>query len=131
VTQIIVFDLDDTLYPERQFQFSGFKAVGDWLANNHGIEGFAAVASKVFEESTRQFVFNESLSRMRVPFNDDLIRELVKVFRSHTPEVQLFDDANWALDWANTNARLSALISDGYLEVQRNKVRVLGLKKRL
>ena len=27
---VLVFDLDDTLYPERQFALSGFQAAGRW-----------------------------------------------------------------------------------------------------
>jgi len=30
----LVFDLDDTLFPERDFVLSGFQAVGDWLETN-------------------------------------------------------------------------------------------------
>jgi hypothetical protein len=29
---VLVFDLDDTLYPEREFALSGFRAAGRWAA---------------------------------------------------------------------------------------------------
>ena len=41
----VVFDLDDTLFPEREFVLSGFAAVDAWLRNNRAITGFAERAS--------------------------------------------------------------------------------------
>jgi len=39
---VLVFDLDDTLYPERQFALSGFAAAGSWAEAELGIAGLAA-----------------------------------------------------------------------------------------
>ena len=39
---VLVFDLDDTLYPERQFALSGFDAAERWAAAELGISGLAA-----------------------------------------------------------------------------------------
>ena len=36
---VLVFDLDDTLYPEREFALSGFRAAGRWAAAELGVEG--------------------------------------------------------------------------------------------
>ena len=38
---ILVFDLDDTLYPERTYVESGFKAVADSLAQKFGFDADA------------------------------------------------------------------------------------------
>ena len=35
--QGIVFDLDDTLYPERDYVLSGFKAVASWAEARLGV----------------------------------------------------------------------------------------------
>ncbi|MDB5525364.1 MAG: putative hydrolase of the superfamily, partial [Rhizobium sp.] len=40
-TAVLVFDLDDTLYLERDFARSGFRATGDWLKNTMGIDSLA------------------------------------------------------------------------------------------
>ena len=44
----VVFELDDTLYPERQFVLSGFRAVDDWLKAKYRVPGFFAGAEKLF-----------------------------------------------------------------------------------
>jgi putative hydrolase of the HAD superfamily len=47
-TAALIFDLDDTLFPERDFVFSGFQAVGDWLETNLSLSGFAEVARAIY-----------------------------------------------------------------------------------
>ena len=37
----VVFDIDDTLYLERDYAFSGFEAVGRWVAARLQIVDFA------------------------------------------------------------------------------------------
>ena len=34
----VVFDLDDTLYPERAFALSGFAAASAWASGEWGVE---------------------------------------------------------------------------------------------
>lgn len=36
----IVFDMDDTLYEERQYVISGFKAVDQYVIEQFGVTGF-------------------------------------------------------------------------------------------
>ena len=38
----VVFDLDDTLYPEWTFAHGGFAAAGTWVLDNWGVDGVAA-----------------------------------------------------------------------------------------
>ena len=46
---VLVFDLDDTLYPERQFALSGFTAAGRWAAAELGIAGLAADMTRLLD----------------------------------------------------------------------------------
>lgn len=122
----LVFDLDDTLYPEWQFAASGFAAVGEWLQTHRDISGFAYVAEEAFKAGIRRNVFNVALDRMEVQYERNLISKLVNVYRSHRPSIQLFDDARWALDAFPERLALG-LITDGYYQTQRNKVEALGI----
>ena len=51
---------------------------------------------------------------------------MVEVYRTHTPELQLYDDAKWAL--SNYQNMKFGIITDGYLETQKNKIKALGIK---
>ncbi len=47
---VLVFDLDDTLYPEREFALSGFRAAGRWAAAELGIDGLAAEMTRLLDD---------------------------------------------------------------------------------
>lgn len=46
--KIIVFDVDDPMFPEREFLRSGFQAVGEWILNKYALAGLFEVAWKFF-----------------------------------------------------------------------------------
>ena len=46
---VLVFDLDDTLYPERQFALSGFSAASTWAEAELGIAGLAAEMTRLLD----------------------------------------------------------------------------------
>ena len=126
---VIVFDLDDTLFPEHQFVDSGFRAVDEWLTSTHRVTGFYGVAAELFAGGARGKIFDLALDALRVAHDGGMIAELISVYRKHTPRLELHPDAQWALDYFAGRRRL-ALLSDGYLEVQRNKVAALGIASR-
>jgi len=122
---IIVFDLDDTLYMERDFVYSGFGAVECWLSKTYSIKGFFGAARKCFERGIRGKVFDAAFEDLGVKADNELIRQMVNVYREHEPEISLLDDAKAVLD--QLNASDLGLITDGFFKTQRNKVRALGL----
>lgn len=126
---VIVFDLDDTLFPERDFVLGGFRAVSDWLQQHWGVTGFFEAAWALFNTGTRDRIFDRTLDRFDIPYTPDLIRRLVQIYRDHSPELMLFPDAQWALDFYCPQRKLG-LITNGYLRTQKNKVQALGIADR-
>ncbi len=123
----VVFDLDDTLYPERDYVLSGFAAVGAWLERERGILGFEAQARSLFAAGHRGKIFDEALVILGVANRAD-VGELVEVYRSHSPKICLPDESARILAWATIHFRV-ALLSDGYLDVQRRKADALKLSQ--
>lgn len=122
----LVFDLDDTLFPEHSFVYSGFKAVDIHLRAQHGIQGFSPAAAALFESGQRGNIFDQALLQLGHPAPAELVQSLVAVYRSHLPEIGLHEDARWALEHFKGRLKLG-LITDGYLETQRRKVEALGI----
>lgn len=60
----VVFDLDDTLYLERDFVMSGFQAVERWAEQRLGIQNFAESCRQLFERGERQRVFDRRLPNL-------------------------------------------------------------------
>lgn len=122
---VLVFDLDDTLFPEHQYVLSGFKAAGAWLEQHHGLSGFYPIAQQLFEAGTRGTIFNQALEQLGQPAT--LVPALVAAYREHMPAISLHEDARWALEHFKGSHQLG-LITDGYLVTQRNKVEALGIR---
>lgn len=124
----VVFDLDDTLYPERDFAFSGYDAVESWLAAETGVQGFAGVCRSVFEAGERARVFNRALALAGLRDDPGLIARMVDVYRGHAPRIRLAADA---ARWLARSAAPVGLVTDGPPAMQRAKVRALGIEDRL
>ncbi|NLX24037.1 MAG: HAD family hydrolase [Phycisphaerae bacterium] len=127
----VVFDLDDTLYSERSFAFSGFEAVAAWLSARWPCRFDPAVRMKeLFETDSRPRVFNELLRELGCPHGEEWVPAMVECYRTHRPGIVLHPDAEAALSRWGGCVPLG-LISDGPEAVQRRKVEALGLATRI
>lgn len=123
----IVFDLDDTLYPERDYVLSGFRAVAAWAEDHLKIPaglGFVELKN-LFDEGVRGDTFNRWLAAHHFPI-DDLVAQLVRVYRHHEPVLAPFPGVPELLASLHQHYRLG-LLSDGHLAVQQRKLAALGL----
>lgn len=130
MVELLVFDLDDTLFPEHQFVMSGFRAVDRWLAANESVTGFLREADRLFVAGHRGRIFNEALESMGLSADPQRVSALVDIYRSHEPEIELHADAEWALDHFREICRLG-IITDGYSVTQHGKCRALNLEHRV
>ncbi len=125
--QAVIFDLDDTLYPERDYVLSGFRAVAAWAEANLRVpaeEGFAELRG-LFEQGVRGRTFDRWLAARGLG-PAVLTGRLVRVYRDHEPELAPFPGVRELLASLRRRHRLG-LLTDGYLGVQRVKLRALGL----
>ena len=123
----VVFDLDDTLYPEHEYVLSGFRAAAEW-AERRGLDSadasFAELQS-MFRQGVRGDTFNRWLASKGLP--TELASEMVEAYRVHTPGcLRPYPGVVNLLRQLHGTVRLG-LVSDGYLAVQRAKFVALGL----
>ena len=124
--QALVFDLDDTLYPESEFVASGYRAVARHVARQYGCcdrDVFRAMMS-AFATYGRECVL-PTLNRQFLAEKVEL-SELVEVYRAHTPQIGLFAGYGDLLSNLRESYRLG-IITDGLPEVQKRKVQALKL----
>lgn len=126
----VVCDIDDTLYLERDYVCSGFRAVDDHVRSLYAEEGFFESAWALFLNGSRGRIFDEVCDRLGLPTGDATIAEFVAVYRSHAPTISLLPDALAALgEWEAAGCRI-AIITDGPVASQRAKVDALGMADR-
>jgi putative hydrolase of the HAD superfamily len=124
----VVFDVDDTLYLERDYVRSGFHAVGAWIAEREGIANFFEIAMAKFEAGFRGRIFNSVLEELGAVPEPALIAALVAEYRRHVPSIELLPDAVAALEQLAGAASL-AVVTDGPVDSQRAKVEALHLER--
>ena len=124
----VIFDLDDTLYPESAYVLSGFRAVARWADHTLGIPeaaGYAALAS-LFRAGVHGRTFNVWLAACGLD-PEPLVPELIAVYRGHAPDIAPFADAPPLLALLRARGCRIGLLSDGYLAVQQRKFAALQL----
>lgn len=127
----VVFDLDDTLYPEREYAFSGFAAVARAFADKLGDPARAeADMRRLFETEHRPRVFNAIVAERGRCDAAALVPRMVEVYRSHRPAIHLHSDADGLLFRLRANYKLG-LITDGGAITQWAKIGALNLRCRL
>ncbi|HPM11463.1 MAG TPA: HAD-IA family hydrolase, partial [Paludibacter sp.] len=116
----VIFDLDDTLYSEKQYVRSGYKAVAKLL----GDEALADRLWAFFENGK--------------PAIDELLNELgcmerkgecLEVYREQMPEITLYDGVSDLIFSLKNKGIKVGIITDGRVTGQKNKIQALGLNE--
>ncbi|MBU4606658.1 MAG: HAD family hydrolase [Proteobacteria bacterium] len=126
----VLFDLDDTLYLERDFVLGGFRAVAAWLAGECGQdpEELNSLLAGWFEQGVRGNTFNMLLQRLSLR-REGLLEQLVGLYREHEPRISPSPEVPVLLAGLEKKCALG-LVSDGYSRTQRRKLKALGLADR-
>ena len=118
--------MDNTLYSEKTYVQSGFKAVARYLSDKYDCN-FNKLFSKlmnIFNRDGRGKVFDKLLNDLN--FNEE-ISTLVYIYRYHFPDIFLYPESILLLDNLKNNYKL-ALITDGRAFVQKRKVEALNIE---
>jgi len=132
--RVALFDLDDTLYPERAFVDGGFRAVGRFLGPQLG-RAPATIARRLralHDRDGRGRLFDTLLAEYGRPADPDLVLAALLVYRAHRPRTRPFSDVIESLDAIRTAGFRTGLVTDGLSAVQRRKLAALpDVAKRL
>ena len=129
MTDALIFDLDDTLCPERPFVLARLDAVARHLTEHFGtVVDFRAELVRAYEADLRTHVFDAVLERAGLDADPAVIRDLVDVYRSTPVDVEPYPDTVPALEFWSARLPLG-LITDGYGPTQRQKVASLGIER--
>jgi len=126
--ECVVFDVDDTVYLERDYVRSGFDAVGRLVAAQWPEAAFAEQCWQLFLDGHRGNIFNEAAAALRLSLPPDAVAQFVKVYREHEPAIAFAPDAGDVVAWASTRYR-SGVVTDGPSASQSRKVKALGLDR--
>lgn len=123
----VVFDLDDTLFPEYDYVKSGYKAVAKEILKVYGIDNADAQLWALFTEDANN-VFNRFLSANGLNDTAEAVNALAEVYRTHTPEISLSDEVKDTLTALKKAGYKLGIITDGRPNGQRAKIAALGVE---
>lgn len=124
--KVYIFDLDDTLYNETTYVYSGFLAVAKWFEQQLGIEAGEGLLymKNHLEQFGRGTVFDALLKHYNL-YSHKMVGQCLSIYRSHQPSIELYEDAVRCLERLKNSPIY--IITDGNKNVQRNKLQALQL----
>lgn len=124
---VIIFDMDDTLYPEADFVRSGHRAVAERVWQDLSVD-IEPELRRRFAAGQRGDLMSAALAALDVQIPQDYVgRVLVPVYREHAPTIRPHVETVPVLTELRARGHRLALLSDGWAEVQRRKLAALGL----
>ena len=116
----VIFDLDDTLYSEKQYVRSGYKAVAKLL----GDEALADRLWTYFQNGKP--AIDELLSELGCMGRKE---ECLKAYREQMPDITLYDGVVDLILELKSKGIKVGIITDGRVSGQKRKIQALGLDK--
>lgn len=118
----VVFDLDDTIYSEHDYQLSGYKSIINSCSLLYGVDVSEIVYAAI---NNNDDVLDEIIKKLSL---SKLSKDsLLWLYRLHYPTIKLSESTKLILDFIKNNAKHFAILTDGRELSQRNKLHSLGL----
>ena len=119
-----IFDLDDTLYMEIEFLYSGIVFVEETISRSFGIDfsGKLMAAHKRGVQDIWAWACNELNIETRCK------EDFLWLYRNHQPTISLPEDIKEMLKELDQHGIMIGVLTDGRCITQRNKVNALGLQ---
>lgn len=129
----VVFDLDDTLYLERDYVASGFREIAVYLSSRSLL-----CESEIFRWLWDQFIsgarrntFDRLLQQFPPLSRIATVPELITRYREHTPRLELLEGIGDLLDTVLAEGARTGIITDGPAVCQTAKLKSLALGSRI
>jgi putative hydrolase of the HAD superfamily len=117
VNKVFVFDLDDTLYSERDFEKSGIEFVYNYFKIDP------------FEFGTAMKSRTNWIEQIVLQYDNFSTKDsILDLYRYHKPQIELYSSAKIFLEKLISFKVEMSLITDGRSITQRNKLIALGIE---
>jgi putative hydrolase of the HAD superfamily len=127
----VIFDLDNVLYDETDYVFAAFHVIGAFLSEKSSFsedEIFDKLVCDLKEKgSMYPRLFNDALTD--IGLDQEMLPEILRLYGSVDADLKLFPESeNTLLTLRRLGIKL-ALVTNGNVGIQRNKIRLLGIEK--
>ena len=123
---VVVFDLDDTLYSEVDFLKSAYKEIAIKIAFKINVSNEIVYKDMLEYFYAKKNVFEDILLKYNSHLN---VLELLNLYRNHKPQINLSEDKIEVLNFFKSKHVSLGLLTDGRSVQQRNKIEALNLNQ--
>ena len=126
----VIFDLDDTLYPESDYVVSGFNKVAKAMNCKYHTTIYGSELYDLFLQDNAN-VYNRVLDKHHIIYTAQDITYFINVYRTNKPvkkELNLYDGVRHVLEDLHKDYKLG-IITDGRVDGQKAKVYSLDIEK--
>lgn len=114
----VIFDLDDTLYSEKQYVRSGYKKIAEYLVREDAAEklwGYFESGKNAIDEYLAEIGEIEKKT------------DCLRIYREQIPDIVLYEGVEEMIENLKERGIRVGIITDGRPEGQHNKIKALGL----
>ncbi len=134
---LVAFDIDDTLYKEREYVMSARRYIAGQIARKYGDRYPQLTVEKLMRVMEPYPVhgpgaFDALVEFLPAEVSEDYggIPQMVRDYRTHPdPAITLREDAEKLLRRLNAEGIATAIITDGTVRTQTSKARALGVTR--
>jgi HAD hydrolase, family IA, variant 1 len=128
--KVILFDLDDTLYLERDYVYSGYRVVASFLEKKYNLSLKTAYLKMIdLSKESYDNVFNRLFDAYNIKVGNDEIKKIIEIYKNHIPNIDLCEDSKKIIEYLLKKEIKLGLITDGDSIQQRNKIKGLDIDK--
>jgi len=121
---VVVFDLDDTLISELEYQRSGIASVEAAITSIYGI-AFDGHIQRALDDGVKD-IWAWACQQLGLP--PEVKTSLLWIYRLHSPNIKLFKGVEVLISRLLSYEAKLAILSDGRSITQRLKLRAIGLE---
>lgn len=121
---VFVFDLDDTLYKEKDYYLSGAEVIADRILQLYGVDAKPYLKAQIAADNPD--LWGALCTHLQL--SDSVKESIIWLYRLHQPRLKLDEQVRDLLVWLGRDAPGLAILTDGRSITQRLKAAALGLE---
>jgi len=128
---IIIFDLDDTIYPQKNYDNRAIFHISKFISERKNLNIFSVFSKlkKIKNNKTPQLLFNNFFKNEKIKYQNNIILKCVSIFQNYKCKELRKSKSLKSLIKKLYRSKLLFLVSNGNIKRQKNKIKYLGIKK--
>lgn len=126
----VIFDLDNTLYNVEQYYLGAFKEIAEYLSKKYNLrrQEIYNKLVNIWREKTSMYhyLFTELLNFFNL---ENELEDVIKIFNNYDSELNPYPEVIPTLEELKKRNYKLGIITDGNIDRQKRKIKLLGLEQ--